>query len=92
MRRCNPDIDLSGLKGDIPTPAQETDAPSASYASGLTKFFTGQVAGYERPHVAVSLYDCLYYSLVGIFKPRRYHEQLEPSALHGPFNSGCTGC
>jgi hypothetical protein len=69
MRRCNPDIDLSGLKGDIPTPAQETDAPSASYASGLTKFFTGQVAGYERPHVAVSLYDCLYYSLVGIFKP-----------------------
>lgn len=71
MRRRNPDIDLSGLKGGIPTPAHEADAPCPSYASDLTKFFTGQAAGYERPHVAVSLYDRFDHSLVGIFKPRR---------------------
>lgn len=92
MRRRNPDIDLSGLKGGIPAPAHEADAPCPSYASGLTKFFTGQAAGYERPHVAVSLYDRFDHSLVGIFKPRRQHEQLEPSTLHGSFNSGRSSC
>ncbi|MGH3685124.1 MAG: hypothetical protein ACRDQY_10635 [Pseudonocardiaceae bacterium] len=40
----------------------------------------------------MSLYDCLDYSHVGIFKPSRYHEQFESSTLHGPFNSGCPGC
>ncbi|MDQ6758884.1 MAG: hypothetical protein M3Z32_03330 [Acidobacteriota bacterium] len=76
----------------MPIPAQETDAPCVPHASGLTKFFTNQVAGHQRPPVAVSLYDRLDHSLVDILKFRRYHEQLEPSTLHGPFNSGRSGC